>query len=117
MKFKVNAVPVILEQNGKLLKTAVYEIGVWNMDADLDVFVGHSLDLTKVVSIKVMIINDAESYISNLDSDTVDWHFAGGMAIRPTDFHLWRQPGKFFDTVNYDDAVMNRGYVWVEYFD
>lgn len=117
MNFKVAAVPAILEFNGKLLKTAVYEIGPWNMDSTSAANVNHNLTISKIVGMQCIIINDARTNLIPLVT-TLAWNTVEGrMDILNTSIQISRRTGGQFDNANFDDGVLNRGYIILQYLE
>jgi hypothetical protein len=90
----------------------VYNIGAWDMDATGGVDVPHDLTLDevlRVVNVNVMIINDAQTNIRPLFTDG-----NGGTAIFASLVNITRRMSGVFDSTNYDDATINRGYIYIE---
>lgn len=92
-------------------------IGPWDMDASNSVSVAHGLDFTKIVSIDVHIFNnDADALFSlaagnpGPGSDPAGAWFAGTLNI-----NLFRTAGGYFDSLDFNDAVMNRGRILIHY--
>lgn len=117
MNLKVTAVPVILEKNGRLVKTVVIDIGVWNMDATPFVQPAHSIDLTKVLSFHAIIHNDALDEILLMSYNNGTGIAQGSILLYPAYFEISRIAGGDFDSTDYNDAVMNRGYIIAQYFE
>jgi hypothetical protein len=95
-------------------------IGNWNMDATATINVAHGMtiaELTNVISAEAMIIADGGGSVwplihYNLNDNLID----GGITILdPTNVGLYRRTGGHFDSVNFDTAVFNRGYVNIIY--
>jgi hypothetical protein len=100
-----------------LVKT-VFQIGAWDMDATIVITVNHSIpDITKIRSVSAMIFNDAGTFILPLDSfNSSTGTMQGGVTdISATQVRLTRLAGGSFDSTSYNDAVINRGYITVEY--
>ncbi len=102
----------IREVNGALLWTKIFNIGVWDMDADPTKYVDHNEDFTKIVWAGGYVWNDAES----------QWcPFATGATAAANILTLWvhiidstrvllqRSDGSRFDGISFNDGVMNRG--------
>jgi len=56
-----------------------------------------------------MIINDAQTNIRPLFTDG-----NGGTAIFASLVNITRRMSGVFDSTNYDDATINRGYIYIE---
>ncbi len=110
----------VAEQNGNTLAVQVFEIGVWDMVGDASKTVSHSLALNKVRSITATVQNDTQ---------TLFYDFAGTINFSATEvsnslvlasttiFQLSRLAGDArFNTTNFDDTSINRGWVtcWYE---
>jgi len=113
-------------ESTKALFTKVIEIGAWDMDADTSKTVNVGVNHPKIRSIQAMIINDTSAAIMPLDSlyisgGTPNGTMNGGInvigasPITDDDVTLFRTPSKEFDSVNYDDSTMNRGYITIVY--
>lgn len=106
--------------NNAVLKTKVIEIGSWDMDAIGSRLVSHGIsDYTKIRSISVMIRNDAETILYPLSS-------VGGSGGTTPQGDAWavnnsgsillmRVASGVFDNTNFNDAIINRGWVTVTY--
>jgi len=98
----------------------VINIGVWNMDSTSAVSVAHGVTLTKIVSVSGILFNDALStgdpipYTGDTDAGDHDLYIS---SVTTTNVILNRVTGGDFDSTNYNDAVMNRGYILVTYID
>jgi len=105
---------VVSQQNDKV-ELNVYPLGAWNMDTTMTKNVNHSLDITKIIEIEVMIIEDGNIHTYNLSYTSVLLPVAGGTIIFTTNFNLMRYGGGFFDNAAFSNAVMNRGWItaWV----
>ncbi len=111
------SVPQVVELNGKFIKLAIFEIGAWNMVADHIIQRPHSLDITKVVSIDVIISNDAQDEIYNFQVTGATWESSGWVGMYTTEFELQRKPGGLFDSADFNGVAINRGYITVQYYD
>ena len=105
---------------GTILQTKIVDIGVWDMDATDIVFVGHGitgLDAAKVRSVEVMIIQDGGLTSSPLTAiEDENGTFGGAVAtITTTTIKLIRSLSGFFDKADFDDAVINRGSIKIQY--
>lgn len=100
-------------------KSVVFPIGTWNMDTTENVSVPHSLgaNFINVISIEVLISNDAESLWTPLTMFYgVTGQIQGGInSISSTNFNLYRLTGGVFDQANYSNKPAHRGCVTVVY--
>jgi hypothetical protein len=98
------------------LISRVFEIGSWDMDATTTKNVGHNISsFTNIRSMKATIINDAASGLYDMchnDGTNVD---GGIQGVSSTQFALVRRVGGIFDSVSFNDAAINRGWVHVLY--
>ena len=99
------------------LNTAIIEIGDWDMDAGTSVSVAHSLTLSKIRDVRVIIRNDDDNLLYDLPSFHPAGTSAEAIAINATNFLLYRATGGFFDNVTYDATSYNRGWITVQYTD
>ena len=98
----------------------VIDIGVWDMDATDTITISlatHSISVSKIRSIDVLIVSDDGNAISPLDLSTADGTAnAGRYAIQAVgDISLRRVTGGWFDNTGYDDGAINRGYITIRY--
>ena len=108
----------IKEANGATLRCKVIDVGVWDMDAVPNVNVTHGLTHTTIRKITAILRDDADSQYFTLPA----YGFGGAIAAyidATTNLvtGLTRIDASFFDSVLYDDAVMNRGWVFIWYED
>lgn len=106
-----------LENNGKLIKTVVYEIGGWDMVTIAVKNVNHSIDISKVVNLSVVLFNDGRDELYHIHIVGPTWHATAYIAMYPTEFELEREPGGFFDSPDWNNNGINRGYIMVQYFE
>jgi hypothetical protein len=101
------------------IKMKKIPIGVWNMDATMGINVTHGLtDCLKIIGVFVRIFSDALSN-SSLErmGDSADPNLlAGGEGSSGlVAVTVNRRTGGYYDSAFFDDATMNRGYVWILY--
>ena len=95
-------------------KKKTIEIGIWDMDATGTVAVAHGLvDKTKIRSCTAVILDDGDLVTAFLE---LGGEGAIGL-IDDTNISLSRNNGGFFDSALYNDGVMNRGFITIEYVD
>jgi hypothetical protein len=98
------------------LKTKVLPIGVWDMDATIQVLVPHGLSgASQIREISAMIVDDTGATKVSLMSTAFTGSLGGGAAATSTDIALSRVTGGVFDTAGYNDGSINRGYVIIRY--
>lgn len=101
----------------------VVAIGVWNMDANLAP-VDNPISLgclkSKIRSVSVIILDDNVNakiypldYAAGVGAVSGRWEFL--LITDVADIALSRYDAGFFDSVNFDDAVKNRGWIYVKY--
>ena len=108
----------VIIQNGLVTSTATateveIEIGAWDMDATNNVFVTHGLSATEfktVRNIDVTILDDTNQNLYKLAGKDLE-----GLSLTSTSFFLERVTGANFDNTNFNDAVINRGFVKYNY--
>lgn len=85
------------------------EIGVWDMDSTVTANVVHGMaDYTKIENVSVHIIPDAGTSRTMLAGE-------GLVTVFSSSIGLQRTTGGVFDSTSYNDAVMNRGYIYFDY--
>lgn len=116
----VSVMPFLADIVAAKLRVSVIPLGPWNMDSTSDLSVAHSIDPTKIVSISIVVIDDAgaESNIA---------HYGGAYGSDPVANDLWvtfitssyigltRRDSGLFDSASHDDSSMNRGNLLVFY--
>lgn len=112
-----NLSDLIFLQNN-LPRTKIINIGVWNMNSTASVLVNHGLNATKIRSVSVGILNDAATTVDDLKvgSSTMN-ELDGNVFAGATQLTLTRRSGGLFDSTNYNDGTMNRGYITIHYVD
>ena len=107
--------------SGELVRCRRYDIGPWDMDADGTIEVAWDWpDLSKIVSIEVMIKSDDGILMVPLCGLTqyATGSVRGGIgSARQTFIDLFRVTGGSFDSVNFNDTSINRGYIYVWYME
>lgn len=98
------------------LNSSTFNIGAWNMDATSSITVAHGIasGRTRIKAVSVKIYNDAGNFA---------WDFSAGPSPNNDAIIDWndtivgmsRVNGGGFDSIAYDDAVMNRGEITVFY--
>ena len=96
-------------KQGELIYKTI-DIGSWDMDTDSTKTIVHRQDWTKIRTLDAMIINDAESTYYQLVGDT-----RGSNRAQANTLTLSRGSSGTFDTTNFNDTAINRGYVIVGY--
>lgn len=92
------------------VKTTVIEIGAWDIQANQTITLVAPIDLTKVVSIKVTIIADSTGRRFDFAPGADQISTGGNITLVAT-------TGGPFDSGNYNDTGINRGYVIIQYTD
>lgn len=104
-----------LKTGGLLQK--VINIGAWNMDSTLFVNISHGLTLSKIISVSVFIYIDGSTQLTPLNTGDLGGTgtIAGGFQVDSTIIACVRTTGGIYDNTNYDDAVQNRGIIFITY--
>jgi len=100
--------------------TKVIEIGVWDMNTNNTVIVAHGISPTAMLRIRhvsAMIQPDNLSSLLPLNSmNTISYNIRGGVSqVTDTNITLARRSSESFDSTFYNDAVMNRGWIFIKY--
>lgn len=106
----------IRDENGAIYKLKRIDLGGWDMDLDADLWVNHGLsDITAIIGIWGAIRNDVGDRVYPLtagySSGVNGWvAFFDGTQIKVS-----RRAAGPFDSVDYDDDTINRGYLMILY--
>lgn len=99
------------------LQRKILELGPWNMDTTNSIAVSHGIsNFQNIRAVSGWLINDGLTilapipYVSDVSADILS--ISG---ITSTTITVRRVVGGQFDNATYDDAVMNRGYLVVDY--
>lgn len=100
------------------IKVKKMNIGAWNMTAG-NRHMLHGLDVTKIISVEVMIINDAGNLRTPLIyADQVTGMCQGGWSMDATHIDLKATIGSGYESGSaWDDTSVNRGYIVFHYID
>jgi len=99
------------------IKTKVLDIGGWDMDTVGAVNINHGLTSTEyenIIAVSVILRNDtlAEVYdASSTNSYSSDVEYNLSTAV----VRINRKGGGFFDSTNFDDSTINRGFIKIDY--
>lgn len=105
-----------IKTDNATLKTKVIQIGTWDMSTTLLVDVTHGLsDISKVRDIRVMVTDDVETTWYPLDRQAGTITEGGVRDIDSTTVTISRTAGGFYDSSNFDNSVINRGYITITY--
>lgn len=111
---------VVLEVEGGFLnlnsgiawKIIVLSIGVWNMDGDASVSIAHGQTLTDIIDVSAIIYNDALNSALEIKWSGDFDQLSGNIVTDGTNVVLNRRGApSTFDNSNYNDSVINRGYI------
>ena len=95
---------------GVTLHTKQVNIGNWNMNSTSTVYIAHGIaDFTKIKRVSAIIIKDDSSEFVTFDG------INGQSRALSVNIQLDRTGGTLFDSVDYDTASFNRGYILIEY--
>ena len=97
------------------LRTKVINIGVWDMVATAGVNVAHGLTAANIGTVIVRISNDAGDTFFGLTYSVAYTEVEGQVYWDATDIKMSRRTGGGFDSVSYNDGVMNRGNITIGY--
>lgn len=114
-------VPFMTTTDGQKVQCRVVDIGAWDMDTNASTTVAHGMgaDWFKIISITVVIYNDADTVVKRIVSgnDAADPNLVmGGVTgFSSVNITLTRRTGGVFDGASYNDGVKNRGKVFFWY--
>lgn len=113
---------IVLDNQGRIWHRHIYTIGAWNMDTTQNYSITHGVasPLHKMISVESIWIypdaGDTMYPLCNLHDAADPDLLAGGIAsITDTVIGLYRRTGGWFDSIVFDDGVMDRGHavVWI----
>lgn len=110
--------PGLVTRNAIRIRAKIIDIGVWDMDATTDVDVVHGLTFANIRTVEATIIRDDSTWLFPLSccNTPVAVDRQGGVyGWDATIVRLFRLSGGKFDHVDYNDGVMNRGYITIWY--
>ena len=102
------------------IRSRRYKIGSWDMDTNLIFYIDRDLPVTDIIEMSAIIYTDTEieAYpFVNLDS-TASNNVTGKIdAVHTTKdvYRLLIPSGGFFNSTNFNDASINRGYLNIKY--
>ena len=97
------------------LKTAVINIGDWNMDSTASVVISHGITLSNIRAVSALIRNDTDSAYTDLHYDNSAGTINQGIGIASGSMTLYRSTSGVFDNTDYDSTSYNRGWVTITY--
>lgn len=109
--------------NDLKLKTAAFEINNWDMSvpATHTEAVSGMPVATKIISITVMIYNDAQNTVNSLEYTGVGTTPSGYWAYDynggSPEVVMLSRTGGAFDNINYNDDTILRGYIHITYYE
>ena len=108
----------MIDDDGNLWKRKRLEIGVWNMDIDVEKIIPHGLSGVQWQSVgieEVMVFDDTyavKSALSYIDNDAPIDHVQGGLKkIDNTNIVITRLTGGWYDGLFYTSVLVNRGHI------
>ncbi len=107
----------IKEENGTFTKKKVIPIVNWNMFSSTSKIVAHGLsDITKIISTKIMILNDSGSSNTPLErfDDSTNLVQGGIKNLDSTNITMFIKVGGLYVSGSYSGSG-NRGYIDIEY--
>jgi len=113
----INPLPpaIITAVTGQPLREIIRPIGTWNMDVQATKAVPTSIPRPNIHIVQVLILHDTASNKYPINYIDVNGVSAGSWHNVTTGINLVRTAGKFFDSISFDNAVMNRGFVTIWY--
>ncbi len=102
---------------GQVLRWKILEIGSWDMVALETKDVLHGLSKDNISQVTVLIFDDIDTWIRPLEISLVAANSGGYCYIDATNIKMGRITGGLFDNATYDNAAINRGYIYIVYKD
>lgn len=103
------------------LRTRILEIGTWVCYVGTGSYtksVAHSLSISQIRSIKVLMLNDSETTLHPLDfnnNTSSGDHVSGEFYADATYIQMRVTPGEKFDSSSYQSDGVNRGFIEITY--
>lgn len=93
------------------IKTKLLPIPSWNMDSDATKSIAHGLDFNDIVSISVLIHNDAGTLGTDLIVQEGGGDTDGYYSKDSTNIIMGRRSGASYDNSNYSSSLVVRGWI------
>ena len=114
---------LIYQNKTRPILKKIFELGEWNMDADLMLVIAHNLGfLLNIKHVSALIYNDPQlaqaKFTGRPEGQAGTAGIGGGIVLSRVSIVLRRRQGGYFDNINYDgtaSTVANRGFVHIEY--
>ena len=91
-------------------KTTIIEIGSWDMDTTATVNIAHGLTLTNIRAVEAFVYSDSLAGYYPI--------FVAGIGYATTsDVTLTRDSAGLFDSTNFNDAGINRGFIVIRHIE
>lgn len=107
--------------DNKGIKTKVFAIGAWDMNISASGTArsfNHNVNYEKIVSVQCIVRNDGGNIRRSLEyTDHVASLLGGNITIDAVNITLRVIPGGAYDNNNYDDVAIDRGTVYVTYYE
>ena len=97
------------------LKTKIQAIGAWDLDTVPSVSIAHGLTASDIREVSVIIKKDDVAEYYPIDFSIGANAVCGSVYITATDIVLSSVTGGGFDSVNYNDIAINRGWIVIKY--
>ena len=105
----------IAAATGQKLKVKVFAIPPWDMDTVGFKDITHGLTLAKIIHCQAWIINDAATELRDLMVGSHGTVSEGSLTDKALVVTVARRTGGYYDNVNYNSTVSNRGFLTVWY--
>ena len=92
------------------LNTKIVNIGAWDITATGNTSVAHGVTFSKIRTVSVTIVEDSGTFY-------YDFLYAGLVAWNATNVTLTADASGTWDTANFNDAVIDRGWITIQYTD
>ena len=97
------------------LKTKIQAIGAWDLDTVPSVSIAHGLTAADIREVSVIIKKDDVAEYYPIDFSIGAAAVCGSVYITATDIVLSSVTGGGFDSINYNDIAINRGWIVIKY--
>ena len=98
------------------LSVKVVEIGSWDMNATDFVSIKHGLTTSSIRMVQAIVKHDVSNLYYPIELwDTIAGVAGGSWSISALNIVVARTAASFFDSADFDDTTINRGYITIWY--
>ncbi|MDH4127365.1 MAG: hypothetical protein OEV44_01330 [Spirochaetota bacterium] len=111
-----NMIANSVKTDNTFLKTKTFNLGFWNMNTTRTIAITHGLTLNKIRSVDILIQTDTQTVVTPLTiySDAAGVH-GGFYSIQSGGISLTRADNGYYDSIQYESTLINRGWMIITY--